>query len=92
MAVIEVKNASIKYVTGDLKAIGFKEYVLRKLTGRYEVKDFWADRNISFTLEKGDMLGIICSNGARAPFLRRSQASWTPRKAALRSRARSRLS
>ena len=64
MAVIEVKNASIKYVTGDLKAIGFKEYVLRKLTGRYEVKDFWADKNISFTLEKGDMLGIIGSNGA----------------------------
>ena len=57
-------NVSIRYMTGDFKEIGIKEFVLRKLTGRYEVKEFWADRHISFSIYKGDMLGIIGTNGA----------------------------
>ena len=64
MSVIECKNVSIRYITGDLKSIGLKEYVMRKLTGNYHVTEFWADKNINFSLEKGDMLGIIGSNGA----------------------------
>lgn len=61
---IECKNVSIRYVTGDFKSIGLKEFVIRRLTGNYHVKEFWADRNVSFTLEQGEMLGIIGSNGA----------------------------
>lgn len=61
---IECSNVSIRYVTGDFKSIGLKEYVIRKLTGNYKVKEFWADRNVNFELEKGEMLGIIGSNGA----------------------------
>ena len=64
MAVIECKNVSIRYKTGDLKAIGLKEYVVRKLTGNYKVSEFWADKDVTFALEKGDMLGIVGTNGA----------------------------
>ena len=64
MSILEVNNVSIRYMTGDFKDIGLKEYILRHLTGKYHVKEFWADRNISFSLENGDMLGIIGSNGA----------------------------
>lgn len=64
MAVIECKDVTIKYITGDLKAIGLKEYVMRRLTGTYNVKEFYADKDITFSLEKGDMLGIVGSNGA----------------------------
>lgn len=64
MAVIECKNVSIRYKTGDLKAIGLKEYVVRKLSGNYKVNEFWADKDVTFSLEKGDMLGIIGTNGA----------------------------
>lgn len=64
MSIITVDNVSVRYKTGDFKNIGLKEYIVRKLTGRYHVEDFWADRNISFSLEKGDMLGIIGVNGA----------------------------
>ncbi len=64
MAIIKVNNVSIRYITGDFKDIGLKEYVMRKLTGNYKVKEFWADRDINFELEPGDMLGIIGSNGA----------------------------
>ena len=37
---------------------------MRRLTGRYKVKEFWADRDVSFSLNRGDMLGIIGTNGA----------------------------
>ena len=61
---IRAENVSIRYITGDFKDIGLKEYVVRRLTGDYRVKEFWADRGVTFTLEQGDMLGIIGSNGA----------------------------
>lgn len=64
MSVLEVRNVSIRYITGDFKEIGIKEYFMRKLTGNYIVNEFWADRHITFSLEKGEMLGIIGSNGA----------------------------
>ena len=64
MSVLEVYDVSIRYMTGDFKEIGLKEYVMRRLKGEYHVNEFWADRNISFALEKGDMLGIIGTNGA----------------------------
>ena len=64
MTVLECKNVSIRYKTGDLKSIGLKDYVIGKLKGKYKVTEFWADKNISFSLEKGDMLGIVGTNGA----------------------------
>lgn len=62
--ILQVKNLSIKYITGDFKSIGLKEYVVRRLKGNYTVKEFWANRNITFSLNEGDMLGIIGTNGA----------------------------
>lgn len=64
MAIVRAENVSIRYITGDFKDIGIKEYVLRRIQGKYHVQEFWADKNVSFALEKGDMLGIIGSNGA----------------------------
>ena len=64
MSILEVHDVSIRYMTGDFKEIGIKEYVMRKLTRNYQVQEFWADRDVSFTLEEGEMLGIIGTNGA----------------------------
>ena len=64
MAIIQATGVSIRYITGDFKDIGLKEYVMRRLKRNYHVTEFWADRDITFSLEKGDMLGIIGSNGA----------------------------
>lgn len=64
MEVLKLENVSIRYMTGDFKDIGLKEYVVRRLKRNYHVSEFWADRNISFSLEQGDMLGIIGTNGA----------------------------
>ena len=64
MEILRVENVSIKYITGDFKDIGLKEYVLRRLKGDYHCSEFWANKGISFTLNQGDMLGIIGTNGA----------------------------
>lgn len=64
MAIIKAEEVSIRYITGDFKDIGLKEYVVRRLRHNYHVTEFWADRHITFSLEKGDMLGIIGANGA----------------------------
>ena len=66
MSILEVHDVSIRYMTGDFKEIGIKEFVLRRLTRNYQVQEFWADWDVSFTLEEGDMLGIreaghVCS-------------------------------
>lgn len=64
MEVLRLENVSIRYMTGDFKDIGLKEYVMRRLKNNYHVTEFWADRHITFSLEKGDMLGIVGTNGA----------------------------
>lgn len=63
-SIIEVNDVAVKYVTGDLRNIGFKEFVMKKLTRNYHVENFMAVDGVSFTLEQGDMLGIIGANGA----------------------------
>ena len=64
MSVLEVKNVSIRYKTGDFKNIGLKEYLIRRIKKDYHVEEFWANKDITFSLDKGDMLGIIGTNGA----------------------------
>lgn len=64
MSILEAFNVSIKYITGDFKSIGLKEYFVRRLKNNYKVNEFWANKDISFAIEKGDMLGIIGTNGA----------------------------
>ena len=64
MAMLELQKISIRYMTGDFKDIGLKEYFLRRIKRNYHVKEFWADKDITFSLEQGDMLGIIGTNGA----------------------------
>lgn len=62
--IIEVKNVSVNYITGDLRNIGLKEYIMKKLTHQYHVESFMAVDGVSFALRHGDMLGIIGKNGA----------------------------
>lgn len=64
MSVIRAVGVSIRYITGDFKSIGLKEYIVRCIQGKYHVNEFWADWDVNFELERGDMLGIVGSNGA----------------------------
>jgi len=62
--ILSLDHVSIRYMTGDFKEIGIKEFVIRKLTRNYHVNEFWADKDITFSIYRGDMLGIIGTNGA----------------------------
>ena len=62
--ILALDHVSIRYMTGDFKEIGIKEFLLRKLTKNYHVNVFWADKDITFSIRRGDMLGIIGTNGA----------------------------
>ena len=62
--IIEAKDVSVRYITGDLRNIGLKEYVMKKLTRTYHAEEFIAVNGVSFTLCQGDMLGIVGTNGA----------------------------
>ena len=64
MAVVTVTDESLRYITGDIKNIGLKEYLMKKIRGKHHVEEFWANRHISFSVNKGDMLGILGKNGA----------------------------
>ena len=64
MKILEVNDVSVRYMLGDFKDIGLKEYITKRLKGDYHAREFWADRHITFSLEQGDMLGIIGTNGA----------------------------
>jgi ABC-2 type transport system ATP-binding protein len=61
---VELKDVAIRYIIGDLRALGLKDYVIQKLRGQYKVAEFWAVDGVSFQLEKGDFLGILGVNGA----------------------------
>lgn len=61
---IDVENVSVRYIMGDFKDIGIKEYLIKKLKGQMMIKEFWALRDVSFHVDKGTLLGIIGSNGS----------------------------
>lgn len=62
--IIEAKNVSVEYITGDLRNIGLKEYITKKLTKKYHTEKFKAVNDVSFRLFQGEMLGIVGTNGA----------------------------
>lgn len=64
MAILKIKNVSVRYMVGDFKNIGLKDYVIKKLKRENFKKEFWALQNISFELNEGELLGIIGKNGA----------------------------
>jgi ABC-2 type transport system ATP-binding protein len=61
---IVVNNVSIRYIMGNFKQAGLKDVIIKKLKGQYKVREFWAVKDVSFTLEEGDLMAIVGTNGA----------------------------
>lgn len=57
-------NVGIKFNLSKEKIDNLKEYVIKMLKRELLYTEFWALRNISFTVEKGDRVGILGLNGA----------------------------
>lgn len=62
--VLDVHDVSMKFNLSKEKIDTFKDYVIKSLKKEIHYNEFWALRNVSFKLQKGDRLGILGLNGA----------------------------
>ena len=63
-AIVQIENVSVSYRLPTERIGSFKEYAIRKLQRRVKIEDFWALVDVSMTVNKGDVFGIIGNNGA----------------------------
>ncbi len=61
---IEVKNVSMAFRMTQDRIQSIKEYVVAMAKGKLKYKEFWALKDVSFTVNRGEVLGIIGRNGA----------------------------
>ena len=62
--VISVENLGIKFNLSEQKVDDFKDYVIKALKGELNYSEFWALKNVSFSVEAGEHVGILGLNGA----------------------------
>ena len=63
-SLIELHNVGVRYrlPRGGIRSI--KEYVVQAVRGRLQFDDFWALRDITLSVGRGERLGVIGRNGA----------------------------
>ncbi len=62
--VLKVDNVSMKFNLSSEKIDSLKEYFIKALKHQISYDEFWALKNVSFSLDRGDRLGILGLNGA----------------------------
>lgn len=62
--VIRADHVCMEFLLASEKVSGLKEYLLKRLKGSIKFRKFQALNDISFTVRKGDILGVIGENGA----------------------------
>ncbi len=61
---IEAEGLSLCYRMTYDRVMSLKEFLVQFIKGKVQYEEFWALRNVSFSLQKGEVLGIIGHNGA----------------------------
>jgi len=61
---IKVDKVSVQYRMTKERITSFKEYVMKFLTRQIKYEEFWALKDVSFEVNKGEVVGIIGRNGA----------------------------
>ena len=62
--IIKLENVGMKFNLSKEKVDSLKDYIIKSIKGEISYNEFWALRDINFTLQKGDRLGILGLNGA----------------------------
>lgn len=62
--IIKAEDLSVKFNMASDRIRTLKEFAIAFASRRLRFEEFWALQNVSFELEKGDVLGIIGHNGA----------------------------
>ena len=61
---VVVDNVSMKFNLSKEKVDNLKDYLIKFIKKEIKYNEFWALQNVSFTVEKGDRVGILGLNGA----------------------------
>lgn len=61
---ISVRDVSMMFNLSRDKVMGLKEYIVKALKRQLFYDEFWALKNISFDVAKGEVLGILGLNGS----------------------------
>lgn len=61
---VKVEDVSIRFNLSKEKTDSLKEYVIKSIKGQIQYNEFWALKDISFEVKKGERLGIMGLNGA----------------------------
>lgn len=61
---VRAENVSMMFNLSREKEERFKEYIINMVRGKLFFDEFWALKNVSFEVKKGDSLGIVGTNGA----------------------------
>lgn len=61
---IKAENVSVRYLMTYDRVKSIKEYLVQMLKRQIKYEEFWALKNVSFEVKKGEVLGIIGHNGA----------------------------
>ena len=61
---VEVKNLGIRFNLAKERVDSLKEYFLKFTKGALHFEEFWALRDVSLTIEKGDFYGLVGINGS----------------------------
>ncbi len=61
---IDVRNVSVLFNLSKNREDGLKEYFINRIKGKVGYDEFWALRNISLQVHKGDALAFIGRNGS----------------------------
>lgn len=61
---INVNHVSLCYRMPAERISGMKEFLVRVLQGKLQYKEFWALQDVDFSIEKGEVLGLVGANGA----------------------------
>ena len=62
--IIQLENVSVSYRLPSERIGTFKEYAIRTLQRKIKIENFWALTDISLTVKKGEVFGLIGNNGA----------------------------
>ena len=61
---IEVNHVSLCYRMSAERVSGMKEFLVQALQGKLQYKEFWALQDVDFSIEEGEVLGLVGANGA----------------------------
>lgn len=62
--VIIIKDLGMRFRTPEQKVDNLKEYLIRLVRRDLRYKEFWALKNVTFNVRKGERVGILGLNGA----------------------------